>query len=120
MRDKVLCRGWVELKSAKVEEEFPFFWEGDLLAAFQFPTFLSGSVLVSIQGGVKMGIDEFLRFFDRSVTWKGQKTQTLERSNQGLDIIRVAGPLFKGTVVDFDDLRSHSGGGNYANSFAVN
>ena len=119
MRDKILCRGWAELKTANVEEE-PFFWKGDLVAVFWVPTNLSGSVLVSIQGGVKMGIDEFLSFFDCSKIWKAQKTQELDRTNKERDIICTADPLIEGTVVDFGDLCSHSGGGNYANSFAVN
>ena len=118
MRDKVLFRGWVGSKTAEVKEEF-LVREGDCLSSW-VPTFFSGSVPVSIQGGVKMSTDEFLSFFDRSITWKGQKTQFLEMSKHELDTICAADSLFKGTVVDFGDFGSRSGGGNYASSFAVN
>jgi len=39
MRDKILCRGWAELKTAKVEES-PFFWEGDFASSFPGSYFL--------------------------------------------------------------------------------
>lgn len=120
MRDKALYRGWVGSKTAEAKEELLFYREGDCVVLLWVPTFSSNSVLVSIQGGVKMSTDEFLSFFDRTITWGGQKTQFLEMSKRELDTICAAGSLFKGTVVDFGDFCSHSGGGNYANNSAVN
>jgi prepilin-type processing-associated H-X9-DG protein len=124
MRDKVLCSGWTELESVRTREEFLLCKKSYFSIFTGFLTlFLSDSVPVSIQGGVKMSIDEFLSFFDGSATWNNQKAQKefLEMiSRRELDTIYATESLFKGTVVDFGDLDSHSGGGNYAyNDFSV-
>jgi hypothetical protein len=76
-------------------------------------------VLVSVQGGVKMSIDEFLGFFDGSATWNNQKAQKEFLgivSRRELDTIYATESLFRGTVIDFGDLSSHFGGGSYANN----
>lgn len=67
-----------------------------------------------------MSLDEVFGFFGSSVTWKRLKVwSVLEHvTRQELDPIFAVETLFKGTVVDFrSDL--HSGGGSYADSFAV-
>jgi hypothetical protein len=134
MRDKVLCRGWTGQNTVCAEDTF-FLVESNLHKDEQFLilssifTLLSGtSVPVSIQGGVKMkmkmSIDEFLGFFDFNTTRMNQKTRRkfLERvSRRELDTIHTADSLFRGTVVDFGDLVSHSGGvTNAKHDFAVN
>jgi hypothetical protein len=134
MRDKVLCRGWVEQNTAHAKNTF-FLGESTLhkdehflILSSIFTLFSGISVPVSSQGGVKMemkmSIDEFLGFFDFNMTRMNQKTRRkfLERvSRQELDTIHATESLFRGTVVDFGDLVSHSGGVNNAkHNFAVN
>lgn len=124
MRDKVLCRGWAERESADTKKVFFLFEKGYpsvLICSFAF--LAPDSVPVSVREGEKMSIDEIVSFFDGNAAWKCQKAQGfLETgSRQELDTIFATESLFKGTVVDFGDLSSHSGGGSYANySFAVN
>ncbi len=123
MRDKVLCRGWAVVKAATERETFSPHEKGYFLVLTSFLTFLSDSVPVSIQGGVKMSINEILGFFDcikARIDQKAQKKSLEIVSRQELDIIFVAESLFRGTVVDFGDFGSHSRGGNYARSFTVN
>ena len=120
MRDKVLYRGWAVTETAGKKNIFLLFRKSDFSFFIDFFTFLlSDSVPVSIQGGVKMSIDEFLSFFDRNKAWRDQEAQrwifeTISRDE--LDTIFAADSLFKGTIVDFGDLVLHSGGGNYANT----
>jgi hypothetical protein len=118
MRDRVLCRGCAEPKIADAEEAFPCgnSYFSVLTSSF---TLLSDAVPVSIQGGVKMSINEILGFLDNTARINQKVHKFLEISRQELDTICVTKSLFKGTFVDFD-FCSHSGGGNYANSFAVN
>jgi len=126
MRDKVLYRGWGGKVAPNTMETFLLGSCSYFETSQSFSIFLRShiSVSVSIQGGVKMSsIDEVLGFFDHKLAWRDQEAEEFLKkvSRQNLDTISVAESLFKGTVVDFGDLSSHSGGGSYAgNSFAVN
>lgn len=124
MRDKVLCRGWTAAKAVNDRETFSPREKGYFLVFRSFFTFLSDLVPVSVQGGVKMSINEILGIFDYNkarIDQKAQKKSIEIVSRQELDIIFVAESLFRGTVVDFGDFGSYSGGGNYAkHDFAVN
>ena len=125
MRDKVLCRGWGDVRAPNGNDVFllrkrEFF---SVLLNFSFFLIPHISVPVSIQGGVKMSIDEFMSFLDRNTAWVDLKAERFleKHPGKGLDTIFAAESLFKGSVVDFGDLSSHSGGGNYAsNGFAIN
>ncbi len=117
MRDKVLCRGWAEQKEFSIEEVFlPSSMEYfTILLGFLTLSYSQNSVPVSTKGGVEMSIDEVLSFLDSSAAWRNQKALRFGiSSRKDLDTICAAESLFKGTVVDFDDMDMHSGGWNYA------
>jgi hypothetical protein len=81
-------------------------------------------VPLSVQGGVKMkmSIDEFLDFFDLAMARADQEIRPRfldMNSRQDLDTICTADSLFRGTVVDFNGLNSHSGGGNNAKDYSA-
>lgn len=120
MRDKVLCVSWVETKAAQERNVSLLCGSSCFLVLPEFFTrlFLEDSVPVSIQGGVKMSIDEFMSFLDRNKAWVGLKAERhLEKNpRKGLDTIFATESLFRGSVVDFGELGSHSGGGSYADN----
>lgn len=125
MRDKVLCKGWVTQCEPRTENPTPPLGEACFTAFISYFAFLPRhSVPVSIQGGAKMSIDEFLSFFDCNLAWRDQKTRkeySEQISRKELDTILAADSLFRGTVVDFSNSDSSFRGGNYATyDFAVN
>jgi hypothetical protein len=124
MRDKVLCRGWAGTGPAIKREEVWVFGSISfaVLICQGFPTLKS--VPLSVQGGVKMkmSIDEFLDFFDLATARADQKVRPRfldMNSRQDLDTICTADSLFRGTVVDFNGLDSHFGGGNNARNYSA-
>lgn len=125
MRDKVLLTGWGEQGTPSAREISLLDENGCFLVLFGLSALLrtQSSVPVSVQGGVKMSIDEFLSFFDRKTAWRDQEAEEFLRKvpRKDLDTIFATESLFRGTVLDFKNLSSHSGGGSYANNgFAVN
>ena len=120
MRDKVLCVGWARSEKPMIKGESILLRKSYFcfLQSF-FPFLLPYSVPVSVQGGVKMSIDEVLSLFDHNAAWRDQRAQGgfFEKiSKHELDTIFVTESLFRGTVVDFDGLGLRSGGGNFAKS----
>jgi hypothetical protein len=122
MRDKVLCRGWTGIGPAIIRETVRVFRSASSVVSYclVFPTLKS--VPLSVQGGVKMktSIDEFLDFFDLAMARRGQEVHSRFLdiySRQELDTICTADSLFRGTVVDFNRLNWHSGGGNNAKDY---
>lgn len=117
MRDKVLCRGWAEIRKPEAEDEFCLCGRSYFLILTRFFVLLpSGySVPVSVQGGVKMNVDEVLSFFDSIEKSQGAQ-EFLEHSGREFDIIFAAESLFRGTVLDFE-VGSYSGGAELCKPF---
>jgi hypothetical protein len=116
MRDKVLCRAWARTKQSNPKEKSSLFGKGSPFVLWKLSCLLL-AVPVSIRGGVKMRIDRFSSFFDYNAAWRNQKAQTEffeQPSKKDLDTIFATESLFKGTIVDFSDLGSYSGGVNCA------
>lgn len=91
------------------------------LYCFAFPVLNSVPAPIQEDVKLKMRIDEFLDSFDLSMAWRDQEIHPrfLDMNpRQGLDTISTAESLFKGTVVDFNGLNSHSRGEKYAGDFS--
>ena len=123
MRDKALCRSWIEPKTTSVKIVFFLNEKSYSLYLVRSLAFLApDAVPVSVRDGEKMSLNEVVSFFDSNVTQRNQKARGFLKQDptQNLDTICATESLFKKTVVDFN-LGSHSGGETYANdSFAVN